>query len=76
MWVFLSPIIAGNTWNLSHVCVFNDQPSLPDDADKTLDDEAKATVLGKVIDAAEITGFARVKSPTRPFPNLRLIGKE
>jgi hypothetical protein len=49
---------------------------LPDDADKTLDDEAKATVLGKVIDAAEITGFARVKSPTRPFPNLRLIGKE
>jgi hypothetical protein len=61
MWVFLSPIIAGNAWNLSHVCVFNDQPSMPDNEGKVLDNEEKVNVLFKVINAADITGFARVE---------------
>jgi hypothetical protein len=53
MWLFLSPIRAGNTWQYSHICVFNERPSIPEDADKL-------SVLGKVIAAADVTGFAHV----------------
>ncbi|MFC5861959.1 hypothetical protein ACFPT7_06615 [Acidicapsa dinghuensis] len=69
MWVFLSPIIAGNDWSHSHVCAFKGQPSLPDEVDKGLDNEDKGNVLGKVIAAADITGFAHVDID--PIPNNR-----
>jgi hypothetical protein len=53
MWIFLSPILAGNTWNLSHLCAFTDQPSISDN-------EENVNALGKVIASAQISGFARV----------------
>jgi hypothetical protein len=66
MWVFLSPIIAGNEWSFSHLCAFNDQPSMPGDGETILDNESKANVLGKVIAAADVTGFARVEIDLTP----------
>ena len=66
MWVFLSPIIAGNTWSLSHVCAFNDQPFTPDDGEEFLSNEQKAKVLSEVIASADITGFARVEVDSIP----------
>jgi hypothetical protein len=60
MWIFLSPIRAGNTWNLSHLCAFSEQPSIPDD-------EEKIDVLGKVIGAANVTGFAHVELSTERY---------
>lgn len=57
MWIFLSPIPAGNTWNLSHVCCFRDQPSVHDD-------EQRVDALRGIIAAADITGFAHVDVTT------------
>ena len=46
MWIVLSPIQAINKWDLSHVCAFNEKPDIADE-------------LGKLIAAADVTGFAR-----------------
>jgi len=57
MWIFLSPIRAGNTWSWSHLCAFPEKPSIPDYPEK-LD------VLRNVISAATVTGFAHVEIST------------
>jgi len=72
MWVFLSPIIAVNEWRLSHLCAFHEQPQMPIDSIEIFDDEKKVDILSKVIDGADITGFARVEID--PAPEYRLPG--
>jgi hypothetical protein len=53
-------------WNLSHVRAFNDQPFMPDKDGKVFDNDDKVNVLCKLIDAAEIWGFARVEIELTP----------
>ena len=46
MWIVLSPIQTLNKWDLCHVCAFSEKPDILDE-------------LGKLIAAANVTGFAR-----------------
>jgi hypothetical protein len=45
-WIVLSQIQAMGTWGMSHVCIFEVEPSIPED-------------LGSLIASAPLTGFAR-----------------
>lgn len=45
-WIVLSPIQAIKKWDLCHICAFKGRPDRPDE-------------LGKLIAAADVTGFAR-----------------
>jgi hypothetical protein len=46
MWVVLSPIQAGRTWEWSHLCGFLTEPSIPAD-------------LKTLVESAPLTGFAK-----------------
>ena len=46
MWIVLSPIQAGKTWEASHLCAFPTEPSIPAD-------------LKTLVESAPVTGFAK-----------------
>ena len=53
LWIVLAPLGAQSKWGFSHVCAFEQEPSIPENSDKL-------AALGELIKSAEITGFAGV----------------